>query len=129
MGAPQLELSLRSAKPVGYSCYSAHPMKRCPQCHRIETGDALAYCRVDGTALISDSGSISGDAGAAKFGSGTVSSEIETSLLPHATSAEVNRSTAPTTVLPTQIPDTTRQLSKSRRRRGLVLAMAGLVLM
>jgi adenylate cyclase len=30
-------------------------MKRCPQCHRIETDDALAFCRTDGTRLIADS--------------------------------------------------------------------------
>src|ERR1041385_6038436 len=30
-------------------------MKRCPQCHRIETDDALAFCRADGTRLIADS--------------------------------------------------------------------------
>src|SRR4030095_2512656 len=29
-------------------------MKRCPQCNRIETDDALAFCRVDGTRLIAD---------------------------------------------------------------------------
>lgn len=29
-------------------------MKRCPQCNRVETDDALAFCRVDGTALVSD---------------------------------------------------------------------------
>src|SRR5437867_49335 len=44
-------------------------MKRCPQCNRVESDDALVYCRADGTALISDSGSFSGDAGTAKFGS------------------------------------------------------------
>src|SRR6476661_3988617 len=29
-------------------------MKRCPQCNRIETDDALAFCRMDGTRLIAD---------------------------------------------------------------------------
>jgi eukaryotic-like serine/threonine-protein kinase len=28
-------------------------MKRCPQCNRIETDDALVYCRADGTRLVS----------------------------------------------------------------------------
>ena len=32
-------------------------MKRCPQCSRVETDDALVYCRVDGAALNSDSAS------------------------------------------------------------------------
>jgi len=31
-------------------------MKRCPQCHRVETDDALVFCRTDGTRLIVDSG-------------------------------------------------------------------------
>ena len=30
-------------------------MKRCPQCNRIETDDALAFCRADGSRLVSDS--------------------------------------------------------------------------
>ena len=29
-------------------------MKRCPQCHRIETDEALKFCRVDGAVLITD---------------------------------------------------------------------------
>jgi adenylate cyclase len=29
-------------------------MKRCPQCNRIESDDALAFCRVDGARLVSD---------------------------------------------------------------------------
>jgi len=29
-------------------------MKRCPQCNRIETDDALGFCRMDGTRLIAD---------------------------------------------------------------------------
>ena len=33
-------------------------MKRCPQCNRVESDDALAFCRADGTALVSESGSI-----------------------------------------------------------------------
>jgi TolB-like protein/tetratricopeptide (TPR) repeat protein len=30
-------------------------MKRCPACNRVETDDALVFCRVDGTLLVSDS--------------------------------------------------------------------------
>jgi hypothetical protein len=44
-------------------------MKRCPQCNRVETDHALVYCRVDGTALVSDSGVVNLDSGTAKFGS------------------------------------------------------------
>jgi len=32
-------------------------MKRCPQCSRIETDDALAFCRADGVRLVEDSDS------------------------------------------------------------------------
>ena len=75
-------------------------MKRCHRCNRVETDEALKFCRVDGATLINDSGSVSGDAGTAKFGSVAVSSEIETSVLAHRTDGSVNRPTAPTTVLP-----------------------------
>jgi TolB-like protein len=103
-------------------------MKRCPQCNRVETDDALVFCRADGTALISDSGSIRGEGGTAKLASGGVSSEIETSILPQtSTTPEINRATAPTTVLPaTQIPSTTPELSKPSRR-GFLIAVLVLV--
>ncbi len=32
-------------------------MKRCPTCNRVETDDTFAFCRADGTALVSDSSS------------------------------------------------------------------------
>lgn len=38
-------------------------MKRCPQCNRVETDDAFAFCRADGTALISDSASVDSERG------------------------------------------------------------------
>jgi TolB-like protein len=102
-------------------------MKRCPQCNRVETDDTLAFCRVDGTALISDSGSVAGDADTAKFEAAPASSEIETSILPHTSkSPEINHATAPTTVLPAQqISGTTRKLSKTKRL-GILIALAGL---
>ena len=56
-------------------------MKRCPQCNRVETDEALKFCRVDGGTLVSDSGAISGEVGTAKCGSGALSSEIKTSVL------------------------------------------------
>jgi TolB-like protein len=103
-------------------------MKRCPQCNRVESDDALVFCRADGIALISGSGSFSSDAATAKFGADPVSSEIDTSLLPHTSTApEINRSTGPTTVLPSS--DTqrqTRELSKPTRRKALV-AMAAII--
>src|SRR6202171_2533785 len=102
-------------------------MKRCPQCNRVENDATLAFCRADGAALISDSGSVGGDAATAKFGSGPVSSEKETSLLPHtSTTPEINRNTGPTTALPAQqTQNTTRDLTKPKRR-GFVFASIGL---
>ena len=96
-------------------------MKRCPQCNRVESDDALVYCRVDGTALVSDSGSVSGDANTEKFGSAPVSSEIETSVLSHRAGASVNRPTAPTTVLPA-VPTSsaTGSLTQPNRRRTAI---------
>ncbi|MDX6306495.1 MAG: eukaryotic-like serine/threonine-protein kinase, partial [Blastocatellia bacterium] len=101
-------------------------MKRCPQCNRIETDDALVYCRADGTALISDSGLVNAEAGTAKFTSAPVSSEIETGVLPHTSRAPgISRPTPPTTVLPsTQTPGTTQELSKPRRRGFLIAPLA-----
>ena len=100
-------------------------MKRCPQCHRVETDDSLGFCRTDGVALINDSGSFSGDANTARFGSAPVSSEIETSVLPHRTDAQANRPAAPTTVLqatPTTSP--THNLTKPRRFKfGIAIAL------
>ena len=102
-------------------------MKRCPQCNRVEANDSLTFCRTDGVALINDSGSF--DSQTAKLGSGQVSSEIETSLLPHTSATpEINRTTGPTTALPgSQIQGTTRELTKPKRR-GLAFAAVGLAL-
>ena len=104
-------------------------MKRCPQCHRVEADDTLAFCRSDGAALIDASGSLSGDLNTAKFGSGPVLSEIDTSLLPQtSTTPEIIRNTGPTTALPAaQFPGTTRDLTKPKRRR-FVLATIGIAL-
>lgn len=55
--------------------------KRCPQCNRVETDEALKFCRVDRATLVSDFDAISGEMDTAKFGSGAVSSEIKTSIL------------------------------------------------
>jgi TolB-like protein/Tfp pilus assembly protein PilF len=83
---------------------------------------------VDGTALISGSGPVSAEAGTVKFASTPVSSEIETSVLSHtSTSPEINRPTAPTTVLPAQQPQgATQELGKPKRRKAVV-AIASLI--
>lgn len=102
-------------------------MKRCPQCNRVEEDDSLGFCRTDGVALINDPRSLGGDADPARFSSSQRSSEIETSLLPHAsTTPEIVRNTGPTTTLPApQSQATTRNLSKPKRR---VFAAVGVVL-
>src|SRR5687767_14868179 len=88
-------------------------MKRCPHCNRVETDDSLVFCRTDGTELVSDSLPLPGEAGTARLG--TAPTEIETSLLPQATDANMRRSTGPTTVLPTpSIPNTTRELTNPK---------------
>ena len=59
-------------------------MKRCPQCHRVETDESLRFCRNDGAPL----------------GPEIDASEVHTSILPNATNTNVNRTTGPTTILP-----------------------------
>src|SRR5437660_4676780 len=96
-------------------------MKRCPACNRVETDDALAFCRADGTGLISDSSSIDQEAGTVKLGSGSVANESATGILPQTTDANINRATAPTTVLPAQPPSsTTSELTKPKRRKTVI---------
>jgi adenylate cyclase len=104
-------------------------MKRCPQCNRVETDDTLAFCRTDGVALINDPLSLGADTDPAKFGSREMSSEIETSLLPQAsTTPEITRNTGPTTALPAPPTQaTTRDLSKPKRR-AFVFAAVGVAL-
>src|SRR5678816_2499293 len=103
-------------------------MKRCPQCNRVETDEALKFCRVDGTTLINDSSSI-GEAGTAKLGSVPLSEEIETNILPHTTSGTINRGTGPTTALPLPAAASTGRLTKSARSRNIVIAIATLVIL
>ena len=86
-------------------------MKRCPQCNRVETDDALGFCRVDGVPLVSESLPLNTDA-----------TEIETSLLPHSTNANVDRATGPTTVLPPP------QSAPRPKRFGVVLMIVGVLL-
>jgi len=98
-------------------------MKRCPQCNRVETDEALKFCRVDGATLISDSSALPSETGTVRLGSGSVATEIETSILPQTTNANINRTTAPTTMLPPQpVPSTTSELAKPKRRRPAIRA-------
>ena len=103
-------------------------MKRCPACKRVEPDDTLTFCRADGTALVTDSGSASADAGTAKFASAAVASEVETSVLPqHATDAGISRSTGSTTVLdPQQTISRTRELASPKRTKAIVFVGAAI---
>jgi TolB-like protein/Tfp pilus assembly protein PilF len=98
-------------------------MKRCPQCNRVETDEALKFCRVDGATLVSESSSTSGGAGSAKFGFASAASEIETSILPHTTDAGVGPATEPTTVLPAP-PGSQRGLTQPKRLRAVMVVAA-----
>jgi TolB-like protein/Tfp pilus assembly protein PilF len=103
-------------------------MKRCPQCNRVETDDALTFCRADGTVLVSDSGSISGDTGTVKFGSSPGGSEVQTSILAqHATDTGVSRPIGPTTVPERrQTISRTHELGTPKRRRAWVVTVTAI---
>ena len=82
----------------------------------------LKFCRADGATLVNDSSSFNSEAGTAQLGSSFDASEVHTSILPHNTGANVNRVTAPTTVLPPEpAPSATSELSKSKRRPTAIL--------
>ena len=107
-------------------------MKRCLQCNRVETDEALKFCRVDGATLVSDSSSIDKEAGTVRLDSGSVSSELATGTLPHSTNADLSRATAPTTVLPSQLASSTsndlRLATKTRLNpKALVVIGAAIV--
>ena len=98
-------------------------MKRCPTCNRVETDDALGFCRADGTTLVTDSLPHNAETETASLDSATGATEIETSLLPHPTASGIGQSTGPTTLLPGQPTfATTRDLHKPKRRGILILA-------
>lgn len=103
-------------------------MKRCPQCNRVETDEALKFCRVDGATLTRDSFPFTAE-GETALVSASAANEIETSIFPHSTDANMNRATAPTTMLPAQPPVATSSLAKPKRRRLVIalIALAALV--
>jgi TolB-like protein/Tfp pilus assembly protein PilF len=100
-------------------------MKRCPQCHRVETDEALKFCRVDGTTLVSESSGLGDQAGTAQLGADA--NEVHTSILPQNTQANVNRATGPTTTLPTSYTPATGALAKSVSRNPLIIAIVVVV--
>jgi TolB-like protein/Tfp pilus assembly protein PilF len=97
-------------------------MKRCYQCNRVETDETLKFCRVDGAPLINHPSSVDTETGTAKFPSSSATSEIETTILPPVTDANVNRATAPTAALPAQqTPSATRDLTKPGTRKAVAI--------
>ena len=97
-------------------------MKRCPQCNRVESDDTLKFCRADGATLI-DSSPIASEAGTAQLGLNA--SEVHTSILPHQTSANVNRSTGPTTGLPQA--SISSELTKPRLSKSAIIGIVTVV--
>ena len=63
-------------------------MKRCPQCNRVETDDALAFCRADGARLIANSDSLYSSE-TLNLPSSPFSGEFRTQTLPHTASIAV----------------------------------------
>ena len=98
-------------------------MKRCPQCNRVETDEALKFCRIDGATLVNDSSALSNEAGTAGLSSSPDAREVHTSILPHKTDADMSRATGPTTALPLPMPATTGTLAKPQRRKPIVIAV------
>ena len=73
------------------------PMKRCPTCHRLESDDSLAFCRVDGSALVPESSTYNPDARTLQLNNPSVSqtaAETSTVRLSDRTTADkINEST------------------------------------
>ena len=104
-------------------------MKRCPTCNRVENDETLKFCRVDGATLVSDSFPFTAEGETAQLGSASAANEIATSILPHATDTNINRATAPTTVMPEQLaPLPTKSLPGSGPGKLLIAVGALLVI-
>ena len=97
-----------------------NPVKRCPTCNRVESDDALVFCRVDGSTLVNPS-ELGDEAGTAKLGAQSGPNEIGTSILAHLTNADVVRGTGPTTVLSPSVPVMTGALTKPKRRSTAIV--------
>jgi len=89
-------------------------MKRCPQCNRVESDEALSFCRIDGTPLVNDSSSFDDEAGTVRLD--PTSTEASTTILGQTTNARDPRSTGPTTVLSSQPTATTGSIGNSKLR-------------
>jgi TolB-like protein len=102
-------------------------MKRCPKCNHAESDDSLAFCRADGTRLVSDGSFVSEGAGTLRFDPAPVTGETETRILP--TGEVPGRPTAPTTVLDgRRASGNTQELGRQKSRRGVVITAAAVAL-
>jgi TolB-like protein/Tfp pilus assembly protein PilF len=102
-------------------------MKRCPKCNRIESDDALAFCRLDGTTLIKYSDTVSAEAGTLKFAATHVATEQKTDVLRHAADDGIIRNTAVTTLLAhDRTHGVSRNAARLKLRAGLPI-IAGLI--
>ena len=97
-------------------------MKRCPQCNRLESDDTLAFCRVDGTYLISVT---SEELATIKLNSGSVSGDLRTTLLPPPVTGEAVSQPTGETVAPQQ--SNTRELKKPKRLKVIAAVVIFLV--
>jgi len=96
-------------------------MKRCPQCNRVESDEALSFCRIDGAPLVNDS-SFDDEAGTVRLD--PKSTETSTTILRQTTNAAAPRSSGPTTVLSAQPSATTGSIGKSKlpgKKIGIVV--------
>ncbi len=97
-------------------------MKRCPQCNRLESDDALSFCRVDGTPLVGDSANVDPAAGTMMLGSGSVAGEAETSRLTDANTNVSNvRQTGPRTILPDRPEAERTQALRKPKSRWVIM--------
>ena len=107
-------------------------MKRCPTCNRAETDDALAFCRVDGTRLVSNSGSVGEDTGTVKFGA-TRGSAATTAHLASTIddAAQTEAQSAGTAEIQGARATSSAEYAVSaikRHKKGVVIALASFVL-
>jgi non-specific serine/threonine protein kinase len=103
-------------------------MKRCPQCNRVETDEALKFCRTDGARLVSEPSDLRADVGTAQFAGDA--DDIHTSLLPYKTQANDLRATGPAAApqLPAQ-PTKDHGLQTGRRTTSDISNLQSIVVM
>jgi TolB-like protein len=103
-------------------------MKRCPQCNRVESDEALSFCRIDGAPLVNDFSSFDDEAGTVRLD--PKSTEASTTILRQTTNAAAPRCTGPTTVLSAQPTATTGPIGNSKssgKKIGIVVLVTAMV--